>query len=90
MTEITEPDVIRCKPGYTLKVKLKDRLNRLIVRESHQRGVPWEDVGRVVGIPAIRLEEMEKYRKPISWCMLDRLLHFYHKQIEIRLVDLDK
>ncbi len=90
MTEIKDTGVICCKPGYTMKTKLKSRLYRLIIREYHQRGIPWEKVSQVTGIIPKRLIEMETQRKHISWYQLDRLLHFYHKQIEIRLVDLDK
>ena len=90
MTQTEETGAIRCRPGYTMKMKLKNKLYRLIVREYYRQGIPWQKVGRDIGIPAERLEEMATQNKLLNWYILDRLLHFYHKQIEIRLVDLDK
>ncbi|MBO5442012.1 MAG: helix-turn-helix domain-containing protein [Alphaproteobacteria bacterium] len=90
MTQTEETNVVYCKPGYTIRAKIKYGLRQLIIYERRQHGVSSEEVSQAIGIPATKLKEIEQHKKHLNWYILDRLLRYYRKQIEIKLVDLDR
>lgn len=90
MSQTEETGAVYCKPAYTIKLQLKFKLRDLVTRERQLRGISWEEISRNIGIPATRLTEIGKHRKYLNWYILNRLLCYYHKQLEIRLVDMDK
>ena len=83
MTEMEETGAVYCTPGYTIKLKLKVKLRQLIMRERRKSGVALEDIGRQIGVSPEKLKALEDYHKLVNWFILDRLLHFYHKKIEL-------
>lgn len=90
MTETKENDTVYCRPGLMFTLKMRNQIRKLFIRERRKQGLSLEEVSSGSGIPVERLARLEDHRKHLSWYILDKLMCFYRKKIEMRLVDWDK
>lgn len=76
--------------GDQLCNSVKRQLGLLLMNERVNRREGLLELGAKVDVPNYKIELVEMGRRKFNWFIVARLLAHYRKQIEIRLVDMDK